>query len=227
SVDGTDCLSGGIPAFQNYKPAFQPKPRTLEPDPVIRYQDPATAAVNIIGQFRQSYILAEIDRVLYIVDQHAAHERIIFNRLLDRDQAQARECQELVFPVVIELSTLKVELLQEQSEFFRSLGFDLGLLGHNTVVIRAVPAGLSGHEEQTIVEMLDAPQPEGKDQWRVKALMRMACQQAVKAGQLLNQAEMAQLIMELLDTPDYKYCPHGRPTLIKISSEDLEHMFKR
>ena len=220
-------ISGGIPAFQNYKPAFQPKPRTLEPDPVIRYQDPATAAVNIIGQFRQSYILAEIDRVLYIVDQHAAHERIIFNRLLDRDQAQARECQELVFPVVIELSTLKVELLQEQSEFFRSLGFDLGLLGHNTAVIRAVPAGLSGHEEQTIVEMLDAPQPEGKDQWRVKALMRMACQQAVKAGQLLNQAEMAQLIMELLDTPDYKYCPHGRPTLIKISSEDLEHMFKR
>lgn len=220
-------IGGGIPAFQSYRP--QPSATTQTPAAV----PPMVAPINnhdnvkIIGQFHDSYILAEIEQAMFIVDQHAAHERIIYNRLSEIHQDTKQPVQELIFPITLELSALQIDLLQEQAGFFQSLGFDLDLLGHNTIIIRAVPAGLKGFEEETIVEMLDATQPEAREQWRSHAVITMACHQAVKAGQTLNQAEMVNLIIDLLNTPDYKYCPHGRPTLIKISWQDMERMFKR
>lgn len=220
-------ISTGIPSFQNYKPRVSLPPRAVKTDTTITVPTADSGNIKIIGQFLQSYIIAEVDQELYIIDQHAAHERILFNRLLKQDKVHRRTSQELAFPQVLELSALQMEILQEHSEFFSSLGFDLGLLGHNTVIIRAVPAGLNGHEEETIIEMLDSPQAEEKEQWSSKALISMACRQAVKAGQALEPAEIKAIVEDLLDTPNYKYCPHGRPTLIKISLEDMERMFKR
>ena len=184
--------------------------------------------IVIIGQFGDAYILAQVDQTLFIVDQHAAHERILYHRLLKRDQdRQGGESQALMFPQLLQLSPLQVDLLQEQLPFFQGLGFELDMLGHNTVVIRAVPAGITGQEEATVLAMLEAPLPQDRDNWRRQAVINMACKQAIKAGQALNSSEMVGVMQDLLQTPDYKYCPHGRPTLIMISQQDLEHMFKR
>lgn len=220
-------FSAGLPGFHG-QTGFRPvQPAAVEPGVAKPAIKPDGPDIIIIGQYGNTYILAELDHTLFIVDQHAAQERILYSRLLDRDQKGARESQELMFPVVMQLSALQADLLQEQGAFFSALGFELDLLGHNTVVIRAVPAGIKGQEEATVIEMLEAPQPEDRGQWRRQALMRMACKQAVKAGQSLNRAEMAKLMVDLLQTPDYKYCPHGRPTLIQISWQDMERMFKR
>ncbi len=219
-------ISGGIPSFQSCAPPSAPPVRTkqTEPEPQIAPED--VNSLNIIGQFHNSYILAEIERSLFIVDQHAAHERIMFNRWQE-SQHSVQPCQELMFPIILELSVSQIDLLQEQHRFFTELGFDIDILGHNSIIIRGVPPGLNGHEEETVVEMLYASEPGGREQWRQKAIISMACHQAIKAGQNLSRAEMFNLIKDLLAGPDHKYCPHGRPTLIKISSQDMERMFKR
>lgn len=211
-------FSTGLPGFKGARTTIpaREEPRVEEQPDIL-----------IIGQYGQTYVLAEIGQTLFIVDQHAAHERILYNRLLSRNKDPGKESQELMFPFVIQLSALQSDLLQEQGEFFNSLGFDMDFLGHNTAVIRAVPAGIKGQEEDTVLEMLDGSSPKDGDQWRSRALISMACKQAIKAGQVLSQAEMAGLVRDLLQTPEYKYCPHGRPTLIQISRLDMEHMFKR
>ncbi len=220
-------ISGSLPSFQNHRQYPMPPPKTIQAESQPGPEHNDARSLDIIGQFHDAYILAEIDQSLFIVDQHAAHERIIFSRLLEGQNEKDQARQELMFPIVLELSVAQTDLLQEQLAFFAGLGFDIDLLGHNTIIIRAVPAGLNGQEERTVVEMLDAAHLEAGDQWRRNALISMACHQAVKAGQSLSRAEMLNLMADLLDTPDYKYCPHGRPTLIRISSQDMERMFKR
>lgn len=220
-------FSAGLPGFRRQNTFSQARPCAIESVGEIPAIIEGGPDIGIIGQYGEAYILAEIDHTLFIVDQHAAHERILYSRLLDQDRNRSRESQELMFPIVMQLSALQTDLLQEQGAFFSALGFDLDFLGHNTVVIRAVPAGIKGQEEATVMEMLEAPRPQDRDQWRRQALISMACKQAVKSGQSLNQAEMAKLMLDLLQTPDYKYCPHGRPTLIQISWQDMERMFKR
>lgn len=181
---------------------------------------------RILGQYGNSYILMEMDHALWIIDQHAAHERIIFSKLLQLDH-DAACTQDLVFPQTVQLSGLQMRLLEEQQEFLNSLGFHIQPLGHREAVIRSVPATVKGYEQDTVYDLLDLLAEGETPDLKTRVLASMSCKAAVKAGQVLNRHEMENMVVDLLNSRDYKYCPHGRPTIIRLADEELQKMFKR
>lgn len=181
---------------------------------------------RIIGQYGNSYILVEMEHALWIIDQHAAHERIIFSRLLAQDH-DACCTQDLVFPQTVQLSGQQIRLLEEQQKFINSLGFLIEPMGHQEAVIRSVPAMVQGHEQETVHDLLDLLAAGEKPDLEREVLASMSCKSAVKAGEVLNRHDMENIVRELLCSSDYKYCPHGRPTIIRLADEELRKMFKR
>jgi DNA mismatch repair protein MutL len=181
----------------------------------------------VIGQCLNSYILVEKDEALWVVDQHAAHERIRYSRLLEQRESQAAHSQLLTFPLAFDLSTAGMDVLEERHEIWRELGFDIESIGPNSAIIRSAPPELQGKEIEFINECLELLQNEQPINLHREIYAMMACKQAVKAGESLTRAEMAMLIKDLLQVNDYRNCPHGRPTIIKISHLELDKRFKR
>jgi DNA mismatch repair protein MutL len=181
----------------------------------------------IIGQCFGSYILVEKDESLWLVDQHAAHERIMYNRLLLSSASQNAHSQMLALPLAFDLSTVQMDLLENKMEILREIGFNIETLGPNTAIIRSAPSLLQGREIEVINECLELMENERLTDIKKKIYAMMACKQAIKAGQSLNRQEMAMIINELLQAEDYKNCPHGRPTMLEMSHFDLDKRFKR
>lgn len=231
-----DPLTGGgvfeasLPCFQTFtRPtdAFSSAESTSAANHEAVADARSTAPFRIIGHYRSSYILVEMQDALFIVDQHAAHERILFSRFQEQSEGHKTESQELAFPQLLELSGIQMDRLEKMMAGLDELGFGLETLGHNTILIRAVPGGVAGHELEIITAILDAPQQSMRHHWQREAIVAMACHQAVKAGAVLSPEEMAHLMDDLLKTRDYRYCPHGRPTLIQITDLEMLRMFKR
>jgi len=183
--------------------------------------------LNIIGQTLNSYILVEAGNSLWLIDQHAAHERIIYSGLLESAAATDGPAQILALPLILELSARDMDLIEGNPKIFADLGFQLEPLGPNTLAIRSAPSIISGNEDEVIAEILDVMEEKGQVNLKDKALALMACKKAIKAGERLTFNEMERLIIDLLGSSDYKNCPHGRPTMIRLSHRDLDRMFKR
>ncbi len=181
----------------------------------------------IIGQCFQAYILLEKDGNLWLVDQHAAHERIMYNRLWESHRSGEDLSQILAFPLVFDLSTAGMELLEAGMEEFRSIGFNIDILGTNSAIIRSAPSLLQGREVELVNECLSLLEDERPANIQHEILAMAACKQAVKAGQRLSRQEMAMIINDLVQTENYRNCPHGRPTIYTISHEELDKRFKR
>lgn len=182
---------------------------------------------KIIGQCLNSYILLEKDKSLYLVDQHAAHERIIYNRLKKACAAGSEIGQVLAVPVPIELSTRQIGIIEQNNEFFLELGFSLDIIAPDTVLLRSAPASMAGQELEIINELLELWQDNSQPDLKDEVIKTMACKKAVKAGDGLFMQEMATIIEDLFSTEPYKNCPHGRPTIIRISHTELDRLFKR
>jgi DNA mismatch repair protein MutL len=182
---------------------------------------------NIIGQCLDSYILFENNDSLWIVDQHAAHERIMFSHLKDIYQSPKEISQVLAFPLVIEMETNQIELLKKHQELCIELGFELEPIGDNSIAVRAAPALIQGTEIEVLNDLVDILQDGDKFDLKNQAMIMMSCKKAIKAGKVLNIIEMESLIEELLTVEEYKHCPHGRPTIINLSHNDLDRWFKR
>ncbi|MDD3023503.1 MAG: hypothetical protein PHE26_06350, partial [Syntrophomonadaceae bacterium] len=182
---------------------------------------------KITGQVLNSYIIMENDESLWIVDQHAAHERIMYNRLKKVLSSRNELAQSLAFPLSIDLSVQQMEVVDQNADLFAELGFVIETLSHNSIVLRAVPVYLSGKEQESILEILDLLQEKQKGDLKEATIIKMACTQAVKAGSKLKQLEMETIIEELINAEDYMNCPHGRPTMIKLGHRELDRMFKR
>lgn len=180
----------------------------------------------VIGQYYSTYILVETEQALWLVDQHAAHERIMYSRLLERRQKEPHS-QGLSFPLAFDLSAAALDLWENNEAVFRSLGFDMEALGPDSVTIRAAPPELQGKEIEYINECLELLQNEQPLDMQNEFYALMACKQAIKAGDSLSRAEMTVLIKDLLEVSDFKHCPHGRPTIIEITPGELEKRFKR
>jgi len=183
--------------------------------------------LNIIGQTLNSYILVEAGNNLWLIDQHAAHERIIYSGLLESAAAQTGPAQILALPLTLELSVRDMDLIENNPDMFADLGFQLEPLGPTTLAIRSAPSLISGSEDEVIAEILEVMQENGPVNLKEKALALMACKKAIKAGERLTFNEMERIIIDLLGSRDYKNCPHGRPTMIRLSRRDLDRMFKR
>jgi DNA mismatch repair protein MutL len=185
-----------------------------------------------LAQFRDSYILASAPDGLVIVDQHAAHERVLYERFLGQAGAGRVERQRLLFPVVIELSAAQGSAFQEAGAALADLGFGLTPFGDDVVRVEEVPALVAtGRVEGLVRELLDEvlewDRSEGVERLRHRIVASAACHAAVTANHPLDPARMGQIVDDLLRTARPMTCPHGRPALLRLTLEQLEREFHR
>jgi DNA mismatch repair protein MutL len=200
----------------------------ITPPPSLAPQTPAITlpALRILGQLSSSYIIAEGPDGLYLIDQHAAHERILFERLKDQRSRQEIEVQGLLQPVTFEVSPKQEAVLKSRCEDLTQFGFSIEPFGDRTFLVRAVPALLANKDWAEMVrELLDSG-GEGGD-WGERIAISIACHGAVKAGQVLTDDEMRQLVRQLEQIAMPHTCPHGRPTMIRLSLGQLRKEFGR
>ncbi len=185
--------------------------------------------LRVLGQVRQLYIIAEGPDGLYLIDQHAAHERILYEQLQDEQSKGPVPVQALLEPLPLEFAPHHSQLLESQLENLRQMGFEIAPFGGNTYIVRSVPTALMQSKVgDVIAEILDAaadgmPSPSSTD----PVLSIIACHGAVRAGQILSLDEARQLIHLLEQTHSPYTCPHGRPTMIHLSSAQLARSFSR
>ncbi len=192
---------------------------------------PETGGSTLIWQLHNKYILSQIRNGLLIVDQHVAHERVLYERALGRFATSLRSTQQLLFPYTLELSAADFALLEELLPEFDMLGFDIKPFGRHTVVIEGVPPDTHSGSEGKIVEEMLALYNEYRQNdpthVRDNLAKSYSCKSAIKAGDSLNEAEMRSLIDQLFATSMPYVCPHGRPIVLRISIEELDRRFGR
>ena len=186
---------------------------------------------RIIGQLFDTYWLVEYDEKFYIIDQHAAHEKVLYERFMKEFSQREIISQMVSPPEIIALSLQEAELLKEQMEIFEQFGFEISSFGGREYSISAVPANLYGVTVQELfIEILDSLETEGRRQTPELIAHRIAtaaCKAAVKGNQMLSVPEADKLIDELLGLENPYHCPHGRPTIVSMTKYELEKKFKR
>ncbi len=195
--------------------------------PAATPQTPAQSlpVLRVMGQLLSSYIIAEGPDGLYLIDQHAAHERILFEQIEDQRSRREMEIQMLLEPVAFEVSPRQGESLKAQYEKLAEFGFSIEPFGEGTFLVRAVPALLAGRDWPGMMrELLDSGGGEG---WEERMVISMACHSAVRAGQVLTSDEMREMVRKLEQTALPHTCPHGRPTMIHLSLGQLAREFGR
>ncbi|MFC2044417.1 DNA mismatch repair endonuclease MutL [Chloroflexota bacterium] len=201
-----------------------PSPSSPVVEPTLAFSLPA---LRLLGQLSASYIVAEGPDGLYLVDQHAAHERIIYERVRHQVTHQEIEVQGLLEPKILEVNPKQEEILKYGLEYLDEFGFSIEPFGKRTYLVRAVPALLSVKDWlEMLWDLLDSPWV-GHNSWVEKVTVSVACHGAVRAGQVLTDEEMRELLRALEKTTIPNTCPHGRPTMISLSSGQLENEFRR
>ena len=187
----------------------------------------ALPALRVLGQLMGSYIVAEGPDGLYLIDQHAAHERIVFEQVREQRSKREVEVQGLLEPVPFEVTPQEEAVLKSHQQEMVEFGFSLEPFGDRTYLVRSVPMTLSGGDwSGALRELLDSGEERGD--WQESVAISIACHSgAVKANQILSDDEMRALVLQLEKTAVPHTCPHGRPTLIHLSSQQLRREFGR
>lgn len=184
---------------------------------------------KILGQLFDSYIVMETVAGLTIVDQHAAAERIMYNRLMNNQEMW--QVQELLLPPVIKMAPHQLKRVEEIKEALAQLGFFVDILGDEALVLRAAPLLARGREESILRDLIeefsDLKIMPDRETVMGRAVASIACHTAVRANEQLERPAMEQLVKDLTSTVDYANCPHGRPTITVISRNRIEEWFKR
>lgn len=186
---------------------------------------------RLIGQLFDTYWLVQFEDNFYIIDQHAAHEKVYYERFVKQFQSQNIQSQYVSPPLIVSLSLEEENLLKANEKYFRDFGFEIEPFGGREYSISAVPSSLLGMtEEELFLEMLDHLTADGsRDAFEIFAsrLATMACKAAVKGNHSMSPQEADKLIDELLTLENPYNCPHGRPTIIAMSKTEIEKKFKR
>lgn len=186
---------------------------------------------RLIGQLFDTYWLVQFEDNFYIIDQHAAHEKVYYERFVKQFQSQNIQSQYVSPPLIVSLSLEEENLLKANKKYFRDFGFEIEPFGGREYSISAVPSSLLGMtEEELFLEMLDHLTADGsKNAFEIFAsrLATMACKAAVKGNHSMSPQEADKLIDELLTLENPYNCPHGRPTIIAMSKTEIEKKFKR
>ena len=185
---------------------------------------------RFIGRFDNLYLIIEAGNALYIIDQHTAHERVLYEQMLEKVEKQSISAQNLLFPVQIELDPEQFSVFEESSELLNNSGFGVSSFGGRLVNVDAMPSIMSKKStEITFVKVIDdiaSLRSAGYDLKKAMA-QSIACRSAVMAGDYLSEREAVGLLEQLLKCRDKYSCPHGRPTFIQLSRADLDKQFGR
>ena len=231
-----------------HSPVFVPKPESKlpplppeEPKPAPQKTVPTAAPVQeeislpsqiewrMVGELYRSYILVEQGDEAFLIDKHAAHERILFEKL--KANQESITAQQLLSPIPVHLNPTAAAELLSNRDMLEELGFEIDEFGENTILLRQIPMDLSPDDAAQAVESLAADllngRREHKDTVRDELLHTVACKAAIKAGWVSDDKELLAIVKEVMKRDDLKYCPHGRPICITLSKKQIEKQFKR
>ena len=187
---------------------------------------------KFVGIVFKTYIILEIDKEMYILDQHAAHERIMYEKVKKNYYSEkSKDSQMLLLPDVITLSHKEMDIAKDNMKMFEQAGFSLEEFGENTIKLMGVPTVCVDLDtKELFLETLDEINTvarTAKQEKEEKFIATVACKAAVKANMALDQKEVEALMDKLLELPNPFTCPHGRPTVIKMTKYDIERKFAR
>lgn len=197
---------------------------TVVPDP-----GSAVPVLRVLGQVGATYIIAEGPDGMYLIDQHAAHERVLFEQLWQQFERAKPDIQTLLEPLVIELSPVQLETAERCRQEMAQIGFHIEPFGGSAVAVRAVPAIAARRDPRVVLlGILDEMAAGGRGTTLLESLtISTACHSAIRAGQTLSLPEMRELIAQLERCTAPRACGHGRPTMLHLSQEELERQFER
>ena len=211
------------------KPVPPPAPVEEEEMEQVTLDMPAEIEWRMVGELYNSYVIVEQGDNAFLIDKHAAHERILFEKL--KANQEKISSQALLTPVPVRLAPAAAAELLSNKDMLEELGFELDEFGENTVLLRQIPMDLSPETGAEALEALAADllngRREKKDNVRDEVLHTVACKAAIKAGWNTSEAELLVLVKEVMAREELKYCPHGRPICITLSKKQLEKQFKR
>jgi DNA mismatch repair protein MutL len=231
-VPGQSYPAGASPHGFAPSSAFgsQPSPFAAQPGPASGWAAGGSRlpVLRIVGQVQGTYIVCEGPDGVYFVDQHAAHERILYEEVLAQRAAGGVSSQRLLEPGVVELTARQASLLEAHAASLTGLGYEAEPFGDRSAIVRAVPSGLKGDPARALVELLEAladptPTIDGLD----RPAATVACHAAIRAGDPLSPDLMRELIQRLELTDVGRFCPHGRPTVVRLPVAQLERDFGR
>ena len=206
-----------------------PAPVEEETEQVVIETMPAQIPWRYVGELYNSYIIVEQGEEAYLIDKHAAHERILFEKL--KANQETISSQSLLTPVPCRLSAEECAILLANKELLEELGFEAEEFGENTLLLRQVPMDLDVDQAAETLEQMAADLMNGrrekKDNVRDEILHTVACKAAIKAGWQTSEKELMVLVEQVMARDDLKHCPHGRPICITLSKKQLEKQFKR
>ncbi|HTZ89176.1 MAG TPA: DNA mismatch repair endonuclease MutL [Alloacidobacterium sp.] len=190
------------------------------------------ASLKPLGQLRESFILAVNDEGLWIIDQHVAHERVLFEKLLREREVERVQHQRLLMPLLVELLPHQMVLFTQIARELERNGFEVEPFGPRTIAVKAAPVGLEGKElERTLMEVLEHSERENQaqnlDTLRTRIAASIACHSAIKVNMPLDPVRMEWLLAELAKTDHPTSCPHGRPIALRYSWKDIQRAFQR
>ena len=212
------------------------KPQPTEAAPAVNREtiaftdtDSGMDTIWPIGQVDKTFIIAQSENTLYLIDQHAAHERILYDKLVaSHEQIPS---QQLLMPLYVDMAADDIALIEEHRDEFLALGVDAASAGESLLRVSSLPADIKADAAEDFInaisKMLREMRNVNGSDLRQEVLHMTACKAAIKAGQLLNMRQMRQLIIDLCNTTHPFTCPHGRPCMIEIDSNQLYKMFKR
>jgi len=190
--------------------------------------------LRVVGQVGAMYIVAEGPEGMFLIDQHAAHERILYEKYLAQRYGTAGGTvakQHLLEPLTLHVGTRLAGLVASHLVELQHLGFEVEPFGGDTFLVRAAPASLAGEDPLRVLEEIASSLAERRNQVGEEledALVKMVCKRAaIKAGQLLSDLEMRELVRQLEECQSPRTCPHGRPTVIQLPAAELEKAFGR
>ena len=218
----------GDPLSSNAHPAI-PSGLAQRSYPDVPTPKKALPVLRVLGQVQNTYIAAEGPDGMYLIDQHAAHERVVFERVRAEAEVLKSNAQSLLEPATVELNQGLQQLLEAQQELITGLGFHVEAFGSQTYLLRAVPSLLTDDDPGgAFLDVLDLmAEGGGFESWSERAAYSIACHGAIRAGKSLSFQEMTELAHQLEDCQQPNTCPHGRPTMIHLSASHLEREFGR
>jgi DNA mismatch repair protein MutL len=224
-----------LPQFPE-KVDIQPSAFSLQP-PATRIQTDlwekrGFSGMRVIGQLHDTYIVCEAEDGLILIDQHAAHERVLYEQLSRRAETMRPASQALLVPETVDLGFREAQALEALMPHLRELGLEIEPFGGGTVVVKSSPGILAGREVRPLLTeiaaaALGSEAPSKPQEALDFCRQRAACHGAIRAGQTLTPEQMQTLLRQLDDCSNLSHCPHGRPTWVKWATGAIERSFRR